>query len=205
MTTFITIAATETDPEAPLTSELAKKWADNPIAIGECDTTAPTNQAAWHGYNRIAAGSTGTGRIYNFGTDGAVANVVTPDYVDGYEYRIKIVGVQPASASGTLQIENYRETDGVYSPVHTFLSVASTQFINGVVELLDVRHSTRTHVFRATTNIITTNSVAAATTYDRVDFFSTTQKILRSRISIAGPLNINAGAIYLERRAYYGI
>ena len=33
MTSYIAITNAETDPEAPLTSELAKKWRDNPIAI----------------------------------------------------------------------------------------------------------------------------------------------------------------------------
>lgn len=41
MSTYIAIAAAETDPEAPLTSELAKKWSDNVLAIAECDSSAP--------------------------------------------------------------------------------------------------------------------------------------------------------------------
>ena len=41
MTSYIAITDAETDPEAPLTSELAKKWRDNPIAIAEDDGTAP--------------------------------------------------------------------------------------------------------------------------------------------------------------------
>jgi hypothetical protein len=44
MTTYISIASTETDPEAPLTSELAKKWTDNVLAIQEGDATAPKVQ-----------------------------------------------------------------------------------------------------------------------------------------------------------------
>lgn len=43
MTSYITITDAETDPEAPLTSELAKKWRDNPLAIAEADSTAPAN------------------------------------------------------------------------------------------------------------------------------------------------------------------
>lgn len=41
MTSYITITDAETDPSAPLTSELAKKWRDNPIAIAEGSTGAP--------------------------------------------------------------------------------------------------------------------------------------------------------------------
>lgn len=42
MTAYIAITDPETDPEAPLTSELAKKWRDNPIAIAECDASVPS-------------------------------------------------------------------------------------------------------------------------------------------------------------------
>jgi hypothetical protein len=44
MASYITITDAETDPEAPLTSELAKKWRDNPIAITEGATGAPKIQ-----------------------------------------------------------------------------------------------------------------------------------------------------------------
>lgn len=46
MTAYITITDVETDPEAPLTSTLAKKWRDNPIAITEGSTGAPKVQRA---------------------------------------------------------------------------------------------------------------------------------------------------------------
>ena len=42
MTSYITITDAETDPSAPLTSELAKKWRDNPIAIAEGSAGAPS-------------------------------------------------------------------------------------------------------------------------------------------------------------------
>lgn len=44
MATHRVIASTETDPEAPLTSSLAKAWADNVEAIREGDPTAPKVQ-----------------------------------------------------------------------------------------------------------------------------------------------------------------
>lgn len=43
MTSYIAITDTETDPEAPLTATLAKKWRDNPIAIAEGDASVPAN------------------------------------------------------------------------------------------------------------------------------------------------------------------
>lgn len=41
MTSYNIITDAETDPSAPLTSELAKKWRDNPLAIGEGSPGAP--------------------------------------------------------------------------------------------------------------------------------------------------------------------
>jgi hypothetical protein len=46
MTAYVAITEAETDPEAPLTSVLAKKWRDNPIAITEGATGAPKIQRA---------------------------------------------------------------------------------------------------------------------------------------------------------------
>lgn len=43
MTAYIAITDTETDPEAPLTATLAKKWRDNPVAIAEGDASVPAN------------------------------------------------------------------------------------------------------------------------------------------------------------------
>lgn len=43
MPAYIPITESETDPGAPGTSELWKKWRDNPIAVAEADPTAPQN------------------------------------------------------------------------------------------------------------------------------------------------------------------
>lgn len=177
---------------------------DNAISIAECDPTAPTNQATWHPYNRIAPGSTNIGRIYNFPTDGALSTVVTPDYQDGYEYRIKLIGLSP-NLAGDLQIENFRETDAAYNPIHTLnVTLSAANAYTGTIELLDVRQPWRVHSFSAKIGVqVGSNSAIAATTFDRMDQFVTAQPILRSRISFLGS-SIDAGQILLERRrAYY--
>lgn len=46
MTAYIAITDPETDPDAPLTATLAKKWRDNPIAITEGSAGAPKIQDA---------------------------------------------------------------------------------------------------------------------------------------------------------------
>lgn len=83
MTSYITITDAETDPEAPLTSELAKKWRDNPIAIAEGAVGAPKVQrdaiqdAA---INRVKL-STGTNSgSYSFGTNGGATTISVGAY-----------------------------------------------------------------------------------------------------------------------------
>lgn len=60
MTSYITITEGETDPEAPLTSELAKKWRDNPIAIAEGSAGAPRIEPIAFATNYYTAGAIGT-------------------------------------------------------------------------------------------------------------------------------------------------
>lgn len=41
MTTYVTPIDSQTDPDAPLTSELAKRWDNNLVSVLELDATAP--------------------------------------------------------------------------------------------------------------------------------------------------------------------
>jgi hypothetical protein len=61
---------------------------DNPEAIAEAATGAPVIFAGWHPVDKLTIGDGKTGLIYDHGVNGTVADIVTPDFVDGYEYRI---------------------------------------------------------------------------------------------------------------------
>lgn len=88
MATWRTIAATETDPEAPITSALMKALADNPRAIAEgasgadkildaaLSTSVTTAGIDWV-RNRTAGVSVGTVGTYAFLLDAATAGPVT--------------------------------------------------------------------------------------------------------------------------------
>ena len=56
MTAYITITDPQTDPDAPLTSELAKQWRDNPIAMFEGVVGAPRLRLG--ALQRLVAGTT---------------------------------------------------------------------------------------------------------------------------------------------------
>ena len=83
MTSYITITDTETDPEAPLTATLAKKWRDNPIAISEGSTGAPKIQRAAiqdAAINRIKL-STGTNSAsWSTGSGGGSGTILLDAY-----------------------------------------------------------------------------------------------------------------------------
>lgn len=115
MTSFITITNPETDPDAPLTSELAKKWRDNAIAIAECDNTAPVNQACWHPYNMVFANDGQTGRFYN---NAVVSSVTSPTMVAGYDYLFRGQGLSHnLSGSNTANLQvNGSQIGGSYQP-----------------------------------------------------------------------------------------
>jgi len=119
MTSYITITDTETDPSAPLTAELAKKWRDNPIAIAEGSTGAPYAQSGWHPYDGVTIGDGADGVFYDFTVDGAVSSVETPNFVDGYEYQIYYNGLTVSSGAPTLGLQFYREVVAAYSATHT--------------------------------------------------------------------------------------
>lgn len=107
MTSYITITDAETDPEAPLTATLAKKWRDNPIAITEGSAGAPKIQDAALGSTvttdgttwvnaRIAASAVGA-----IGTYAMLSNQSTSAATIAAGTSIAASGLRYASASGS--------------------------------------------------------------------------------------------------------
>ena len=75
---------------APATSLSFERWFRNPVAIAQAAPDAPIVVSAWHPYNANSVGD-GDGVIYNFATMGAVTSITTPDFVDGWHYRLMAV------------------------------------------------------------------------------------------------------------------
>ena len=99
MTSYITITDAETDPEAPLTSELAKKWRDNPIALAE--------------------GAIGAPRIYSLAFAPVAAGDVVIDKLTPQGLTVELVSFGSAgSASGTVSSAYVKDT-GVYTVINT--------------------------------------------------------------------------------------
>jgi len=200
MTTYTTISTGSLAVGEPLTSTIAIAFRDNPVAITEAASGAPVIQQAWHPYNKVTNGDANTGRIYDAAIDGAVANLVTPDFVDGFEYRLIFYRMGHSSGgSQDLQFEIYAETSAAYaSPaIELEASVAATTGrAGGMLDLPVARSSVQNQFYdiHAGFSAVSGNH----------EFVSTAQKVTKVRVSFSSG-NISAGKIWLYRRQAFPI
>lgn len=198
MTTYTAIASTEVDADSPLTDTLMTRLRDNPLAIAEGASEAPYIQTAWHPYNSVVVGDAFTGRLWDFATNGAVIDVVTPYFLAGYEYRMRMHGLT-ASSVATLVAQFYTDA-GAYTSSLTLGAMAPTAVGDGFVEVLDPGRISRHKYVRAqyseTTTLFTTfspdNLVSAATAF----------KITKFKIGLPSG-GLVAGSVFLDRRRIY--
>jgi hypothetical protein len=86
---------------------------DNPSAIAETASGAPVVFSGWHPYDKVTIGDGKDGVIYDFSVSGASTNFETPNFVDGYEYRLF------GTLDGFTSIELYREVTADWIPSST--------------------------------------------------------------------------------------
>ncbi len=89
-------------PGEPWTSAKALAAFENPEAIAEGAAGAPIMQASWHPYNKLNVGDANTGRFYN---GQLLATVETPNFADGYEYRILGRGINSSTVSSLFVVD----------------------------------------------------------------------------------------------------
>lgn len=196
MADWLNITDTQVDPDAPLTSQLAYGWRDNPIAIAEGAAGAPYVAAGWHPYDGVTIGDGATGIIYDFAVHGAVASVTTPDFEDGYEYRLDFDSVVCGGA--TLRIALYRETSAAWSGIAPVITGASSYNITGWLDIRDPRRSLRAgHVDASFYNAAPGGGSFAASFWVSL---TTAQKVLRAQVYPESPYVFSAGKIRMMRR-----
>lgn len=187
MTTHRVIASSETDPFAPIVAALMKALALNPVAIAEGATGAPYVATGWHPYNGVNVGDAATGIIYDFAVHGAVANVVSPDFEDGYEYLFIGVGIDSSVAVNTFLMDVYRETTGAY------IAAASKSYASTLAVDLAFR------VPALSPMVASTRFFFDETTMDGGVSVSPSQRLLRARFRFDFG-NIAGGTIRMLRR-----
>jgi len=204
MADWTNIPDTALDPDAPLTSDLAYAWRDNPIAISEGAVGAPYMRVGWHPYNGTAVGDGANGVIWSFAVNGSVAAIETPDFVDGYEYRLVFSDVSAnVGSGGDLRLQVYRQTSGAYSGVVNIFAVSTGASFEGTVEVSRTKDVLRFHYGYG--SIISgggdSQSNVNTGTYPAFTH-ATAQKILKYRLSLSVG-NFTAGSVYLYRRRVY--
>jgi hypothetical protein len=188
MASFVDLPDESIDADSPLTSDVLFALRDNLL------------KATWHPYNKATIGDAGTGLIYDFGVSGTVANVVTADFEDGYQYMIVYNDLSHNSGASpvNLQVELYRETSAAYStPKQIANTTNNTTLISGHLELPWVRTS-RTVQPGLSVSSPGSYTADAAVGFDMVS----AQKALRARISFTAG-SIDAGKLYLYRRGFF--
>jgi hypothetical protein len=154
---------------------------DNPSAIAETASGAPVVFAGWHPYDKVSIGDGKTGLIYDFAVNGLQASVVTPDFVDGYEYRI-IAHLMESNAAATVRLE-----------LEAFF--ATTAAYRRLIYTGDA--SSLTNQFGYDVEILMT-SIG----YDATGYTSTTQVLSRARVNFTSG-SISAGKVWMFRRREY--
>lgn len=202
MTTYSAIASTEIDADSPITDALMGKLRDNPIAIAEGASGAPYMQTAWHPYDGAAVGDGATGKIYDIAVNGSVPNFITPDFADGYEYRLQFEDVSHDNgASQNVQIELYLDPLAVFT-VGVSLGALATNAVlgTGAVEIQQPRLLAIRHAIWSTFSGSTANTSGAGG--GTVFYNNAPHKILKARISMSGG-NFDGGKVYMQRRRTY--
>jgi hypothetical protein len=177
---------------------------DNPSAIAEASSGAPVMVSGWHPYDKVSIGDGKTGLIYDHAVTGTVSSVVTPDFVDGYEYRILALGLRHNAAliatDRRLQLEAFKQTDAVYRLVRQSDNGVNNQDFGYHAEFYFPRLESTSHFVMTMTY---RNGAFSAQIDADSDMYDTpAQKILRARISFTGD-SIAAGKVWMFRRREY--
>jgi hypothetical protein len=168
---------------------------DNPGAMAAGENGAPVVFAGWHPYNKVSIGDGETGLIYNSAVDGTQASVVTPDFEDGYEYRI--LAVRMSHNHGSAQSLRIEFADGGGSYTGTFLTtgtmVASERFSFDAQVMMPRVESNDINVLW-----LAFNSTVAGR---QIPLFPA-NVLLRARVTFSAG-SIDSGKIYFLRRREY--
>jgi predicted heme/steroid binding protein len=176
---------------------------DNPVAIAGAASGAPVVFAGWHPYDKVTIGDGKDGLIYNHAVNGTVADVVTPDFEDGFEYRLIGTGLSHDSGSNrNLILEVFRETTASYVQAYITATAASgsTTLATFAIDAeLTLPRLARNPFF---IRVMATSPSLDANTNGVASVGSTLQKLLRARLLFSAG-NIDAGKVWMFRRREY--
>ena len=174
---------------------------DNPIAVADASSGAPVVFAGWHPVDKVSVGDGADGLIYSHAVTGNVASVITPDFVDGYEYRIiahDLVSTSPTNVR--INLNAYFQTTGTYRRLYFSPDGNGTSGDYGFdLTLPTPRLSTRTHL---ALGVAYRDGAITSDGSDTTSWISTAQKLLRGQINFTAG-NIQGGKVWMFRRREY--
>ncbi len=131
MATWVDPIDSETDPDAPLTSDLAKQWSYNLVAFYEQDDTSPVSPASWHPYNRVLVGGTEDGLLWDHSVDGNISTIQTPNLDSGWMYSFDLYNFDAATGPSVdlqVEIKFYDNSDTLIRSEFVFDGTVSSSF-----------------------------------------------------------------------------
>jgi hypothetical protein len=179
---------------------------DNPSALAESASGAPVMVSGWHPHDKVYIGDGKTGLIYDHAVTGTVSNVVTPDFVDGYEYRVVAVDLLNDSASNArLSLDAFFQTGAIYQRLrYSGDGTGNSAYWGFDLEIVMPRLAKVTHLANGQTyrdGSISNDGI------DNTSHETPAQKLLRARVRFTSGTstlgNIVGGKIYLFRRREY--
>jgi hypothetical protein len=160
--------------------------------------------SGWHPVDKVSTGDGETGLIYDFAVNGVVSSVVTPNFVDGYDYRIVAHGLSHNSGVNGLNISFFLETDATLSQVQQIGDEGTTSLWGFDMEMLLPRIPKTNHMARISAYV--GSSVSTISTIGVFD--ATVQKVLYASIRFRTSggsfgAGIDAGKVWMFRRREY--
>lgn len=194
MATYRSIAATETDPQAPVTAALMKALDMNVDATAEGATGAPVLSATWHPFDMINVGDGATGLLYDRAVDAAAPTVTTPTFEDGYDYLIRLIGLA-ASSTAAFQIASVNVVAGAgANPLTGDIEIIAPRLTN-----YPKRAMVHIRTAAGSAGPVAFNSAAALPFYGLFNFNAMAGAL--SSVTVGyGATNITAGQVLLYRR-----
>lgn len=202
MTTWTTISNAAVAVGGIPSSSTVTALRDNPSAVAEASTGAPVVFAGWHPYDKVSVGDGKTGLFYDHAVTGTVSSIVTPDFEDGYEYRLVALDLSHDYTLGnsSLRLESYKQTDATYRLTRNTASGGSSGFFGYYAEFHLPRVASVAHFVMTLAH--SGADYSASVDLDSAMYDTPAQKLLRARL-IFSTGNVDGGKAYLFRRREY--
>jgi hypothetical protein len=202
MTTWSTISNAAVAVGAIPSSSTVTALRDNPSAVAESANGAPVVFAGWHPVDKVSVGDGKDGLIYDHAVTGTVSSVVTPDFEDGYEYKIIAIDMSHDDTLSTrrLEMEAFKQTDAIYRLIRQSDDGTSSQKFGFYAEFQMPRINSESHFVSVMT--YRDGSYTSGIDLSSAMHDPPAQKILRARISFSSG-SIDAGKIWMFRRREY--